>query len=69
MIIRCIINDIIENIIEMERNNKWMNWKGFVDSMSNKNEFGNDIISLKVIIINGKDKDVKWMVVGIYLRC
>ena len=53
----------------MERNNKWMNWKGFVDSMSNKNEFGNDIISLKVIIINGKDKDVKWMVVGIYLRC
>ena len=69
MIIRCIINHIIENIIEMERNNKWMNWKGFVDSMSNKNEFGNDIISLKVIIINGKDKDVKWMVVGIYLRC
>lgn len=63
------MNHIIENIIEMERNNKWMNWKGFVDSMSNKNEFGNDIISLKVIIINGKDKDVKWMVVGIYLRC
>ena len=47
------MNHIIENIIEMERNNKWMNWKGFVDSMSNKNEFGNDIISLKVIIING----------------
>ena len=63
------MNHIIENIIEMERNNKWMNWKGFVDSMSNKNEFGNDIISLKVIIINGKDKDVKWMVVGIFLRC
>ena len=63
------MNHIIENIIEMERNNKWMNWKGFVDSMSNKNEFGNDIVSLKVIIINGKDKDVKWMVVGIFLRC
>ena len=47
------MNHIIENIIEMERNNKWMNWKGFVDSMSNKNEFGNDIVSLKVIIING----------------
>ena len=54
-------------MISLKISLKW-NWiicgwteKGFVDSMSNKNEFGNDIVSLKVIIINGKGKDVKWM--------